>query len=92
MLLRKIQSKKEIYLITRVSVQYHQLLHKWAWYFYELKANKNTTPKANKNATQKCKITHINECNKTLHITIDIYLHTSGYSLCEAYSAHVYSS
>ena len=24
-----------IYLITRVSVQYRELLHEWAWYFHE---------------------------------------------------------
>ena len=25
----------EIYLITRVSMQYRELLHEWAWYFHE---------------------------------------------------------
>ena len=25
----------QIYLITRVSMQYRQLLHEWAWYFHE---------------------------------------------------------
>ena len=25
-----------IYLITRVSMQYRELLHEWAWYFHEL--------------------------------------------------------
>ena len=24
-----------MYLITRVSMQYRELLHKWAWYFHE---------------------------------------------------------
>ena len=26
---------KYIYLITRVSMQYRELLHEWAWYFHE---------------------------------------------------------
>ena len=28
-----------IYLITRVSMQYRELLHEWAWYFHEPKAS-----------------------------------------------------
>ena len=28
---------KSIYFVTRVSAQYHKLLHEWAWYFHELK-------------------------------------------------------
>ena len=27
--------KKYIYLITRVSTQYRELLYEWAWYFHE---------------------------------------------------------
>ena len=47
-----------IYLITRVSVQYHELLHEWAWYFHK--------PKASENAVHECNNCdmHANECNK----------------------------
>ena len=47
-----------IYLITRVSVQYRELLHEWAWYFHE--------PKASENAVHECnnRDMHANECNK----------------------------
>ena len=48
----------DIYLITRVSVQYRELLHEWAWYFHE--------PKASENAVHECnnRDMHANECNK----------------------------
>ena len=29
------QSVRYIYLITRLSMQYSELLHEWAWYFHE---------------------------------------------------------
>ena len=31
-----------IYLITQVSVQYHELLNEWAWYFHEPKASERS--------------------------------------------------
>ena len=60
-----------IYLITRVSVQYRELLHKWAWYFHE--------PKASENAAHECnnRDMHANECNKVFII----HYHNSVVSL-----------
>ena len=37
----------DIYLITRVSVQYRELLHEWAWYFHEPKASENAGHECN---------------------------------------------
>ena len=34
-------SRVYINLVTLVSVQYCELLHKWVWYFYEPKASEN---------------------------------------------------
>ena len=50
--LNKVNGLKNIYLITRVSVQYRELLHKWAWYFHECN-NRDM---------------HANECNKVFII------------------------
>ena len=62
---------KYIYLITRVSVQYRELLHEWAWYFHE--------PKASENAAHECnnRDMHANECNKVFII----HYHNSVVSL-----------
>ena len=69
--LNKVNGLKNIYLITRVSVQYRELLHKWAWYFHE--------PKASENAAHECnnRDMHANECNKVFII----HYHNSVVSL-----------
>ena len=66
-----LKQKPYIYLITRVSVQYRELLHEWAWYFHE--------PKASENAAHECnnRDMHANECNKVFII----HYHNSVVSL-----------